>query len=407
MSRLLWWDASAGAAGDMLLASLLDAGADADWVRARLADILGETGWKLDVTVGSRSGMRALRLEVLDQPRFVQISAEAPRRRSPHPHRPWREVRALLAGLPGRAGQRAQQVYGKLAAAEARIHGVPVEEVELHEVGALDSIADIAGTCLALESLGIDEIWATPLPMGVGHVMGAHGRIPLPAPATLAVLEGWPVVPALAPGEWVTPTGAALIAGLARPGPLPAMRLGKIGVGAGRKDPEAFANVVRAVLGRVEPAANRDSVVQIACQVDDSTGELIAPALALCLEAGALDALAIPVWMKKGRPGVQIQVLARPADADRLGALLLRHTSTLGVRHTPASRQLLERWERTVETPWGPVRIKIGGLQGEVWHGSPEFEDIDQVARAHAVPHAEVYQAALRAWDGGRAHSLI
>lgn len=384
----LWLDVSAGAAGDMILASLVDAGADLDRVRAGLAPVLGDATWSVGVDDVRRGALRALHL---------QVHAPEDYDHHGHTHRPWAEVRARLQHLPEPARGRALAVYGRLAAAEGRMHGVPVDEVELHEVGAFDAILDIAGTCLALDDLGVDRVVAPPLPLGTGTVRAAHGTLPLPAPATLAVLEGWPVVPG-PPGEWVTPTGAALVSTLATPGPVPAMRLGRTGYGAGTRDRGDVPNVVRAVLGH-EDHGGDDLVVQLSCQVDDMTGELVAPVLSEALERGALDALAIPVLMKKGRPGLLLQVLARPAEADALARYLLRHTTTLGLRHQPVRRHTLDRWHVPVVTPWGEVRVKVGGRDGTPWHAAPELADVQAVARAADIPLHEVHRAALAAWE--------
>lgn len=378
---IAWVDASVGAAGDMLLAALLDAGAERDRVEEGLR-ALDVGPWELRTQEVTRGAFRALHL------RF-EVPPED------HPHRPWSEVRRILASaaLPERARERALATYRRLAEAEARLHGVPVEDVELHEVGAVDAILDVTGVCLALEE--VEVLVATPLPMGTGQAAGAHGRIPLPAPATLALCRGWPLVPAPA-GEWVTPTAAALITTLATPAAFPAMVPERIGHGAGTRDPEGVANLVRVVLGRGEGGA--DQVVELACNLDDLPGELVPPLVERLLDEGALDAWAVPIHMKKGRPGLLLQALARPGDADRLSDLLLRHSSTLGVRRRPWDRKVLDRWVQTVPTAYGPIRIKVGGRAGEAWHAAPEFEDVAERARAAGVPLQEVYAAALAAW---------
>jgi uncharacterized protein (TIGR00299 family) protein len=387
MSRLAWWDCSAGAAGDMLLAALLDAGASRSTVERGLRE-LGLGDWELALEEVKRGSFRCL---------HARFSVDPP---DPHGHRPWQHVQHLLgaAPLPDRARERALTTYQRLAEAEAHLHGVPVEEVELHEVGASDAILDITGVCLALEDLGIDEVFATALPGGAGHVHGAHGRIPLPAPATLELLKGWPMTPEPGPGEWVTPTGAALVSSLATHATFPEMTPEHIGHGAGTRDSEHVPNMVRVVVGHASAQPALEAVVELACNVDDLSGELVPPLLSRLLEEGALDAWATPVHMKKGRPGLVLRALVRPADADRMGELLLRHSSTLGVRHHLSRRRILERWVDQVHTPYGPVRIKVGGRQGVAWRGAPEFEDVAERARSAGVSLQDVYTAALAAW---------
>ena len=356
----LWWDCSAGAAGDMLLASLIDAGADRAAVEAAVRQVVPEVS--LEITEVRRGALRGSKLT-------VRAPAED------HPHRPWSQIRSAIAqaNLPPSVREGAHAVYSRLAAAEASIHGIDVETVELHEVGAADSVADIVGTVVALDLLGVDQITATPLPMASGTAHTAHGQIPLPAPATLAVLHGWPVVSCIIPGEWVTPTGAALLSTLASPGDVPAMVIGKVGHGAGTLDPSHRPNIVRALLGQPAQAAN---VVSIACNLDDMTSENLALAHAQVLEAGALDAWITPTLMKKGRPGFVFTVLAQPDNADHLSTWLLRNTTTLGIRRITAQREVLQRWTESRETAYGTIRTKMAGRDGEVWKEKPEHDDV-------------------------------
>ena len=414
--RIAWIDAQVGVAGDMLLAALVDAGASADIVRSGLGT-LGLADWTLGFKEVKRGAFRALRADVrvggLGGDAVPQFTPVAPPRGPvrpdihPHVHRPWRVLRATLeaAPLPPRALARALAAYGRLAEAEARLHGMAVDDVELHEVGGTDAILDIVGCCLALEVLGIERIIASPLPLGLGSVRAAHGEIPMPAPATLEVLRGWPVIPSERPGEWVTPTGAALISALATPGPPPSMVISAVGHGAGHRDPPGVANIVRVVLGESAihapmpsiPVAT-DQVVELACNLDDLPGQLVPPAIDALLAAGALDAWVETVLMKKGRPGWIMHALCSPPDADRLADALMRHTSTLGVRRTTWERRLLERWVESVATPWGPVHVKVGGRAGTSWHAWPEYEECAALALTHELPVAEVQQAALAAW---------
>jgi uncharacterized protein (TIGR00299 family) protein len=401
-----WLDVQVAAAGDMLLAALIDAGASEDRVRDGLAG-LGMAGWTLRTEDVMRGAFRAKRAIVLVDgeeeaggPGHEHAHGHEHRHAHAHGHGSWRAIRGRIEGAPlvDRVKARALAVYGPLAAAEAHLHGVPVDDVVLHEVGSTDAVIDIVGVCLALEDLGVDVVIASPLPMGTGFVRAAHGRLALPAPATLQVLRGFPVVAARWPGEWVTPTGAALVAGLATAGPFPAMTPRAIGVGAGKKDPPEVANLVRVVIGDVDRAV-ADDVIELACNLDDATGALLAPVVAGLLDAGALDAWVAPVTMKKGRPGFVLHALARPADADRLGDYVLKHTTSLGVRRTPHSRQLLDRWWVEVATAWGAVRVKVGGRDGVAWHAEPELDDVVARAAEAGVPVAAVHRAAIAGWE--------
>jgi uncharacterized protein (TIGR00299 family) protein len=443
MSRVLWIDASVGVAGDMLLAALIDAGADVARIEAGLSR-LGVPGLGLDVKETVRGAFRATKIEVRGAVEPAPDGVPGPRRplslgpvftghthgpggghshaghghshaepatadaagaRPPAVHRPYREVRAMIerAGLPDRARARALATYQRLAAAEARLHGVPLDDVELHEVGAVDAIADVVGTCLALEDLGVDTIVATPLPLGTGVALAAHGAIALPAPATVELARGWPVEPARWPGEWVTPTGAALVTTLGAPGGPPAMTVTSSGYGAGRRNPPYVANLTRVIVGEARAAApGRDVVVELACNLDDFLPELVPPLVDRLLADGARDAWTAPVTMKHGRPALTLHALVDEADADRLSDVLLRHSSSLGVRRQTWDRVVLDRWEVVVDTAFGAVRVKVGGRGGEPWHASPEHRDVAAAALAHGVPPRDVHDAAVAAFHHRR-----
>lgn len=402
-TQLAYFDCFHGAAGDMLLAGLLDA-ADPRLDLAALKRVLAGlalTGYTLEQERTTSHHVRGSRLHVRVAAPEAQVG------------RTWAAIRALLATstLPERTRDRASATFARLARAEAAIHSIPVDAVHFHEVGALDSIVDVVGVCAALELLGIEGIYASPLPVGRGQVSTQHGPLPVPAPATLALLAeaGAPVVPApgLAAGdpgegELVTPTAAALLCELAR-FQQPPLRLQRVGYGFGHKQFPRL-NGLRVWLGTQEQAPPeqvgdtwREQVVELRCNVDDTTGELAAYALEQVLAAGALDAWAAPLVMKKGRPALQIGCLARPDDVAALVALLLRETSTFGVRWVPLERSAARRAVQTVPTPWGPVRLKQKLLDGTVVARAPEYEDCAALARAHGVPLAQVYAAALQA----------
>ena len=381
-------DCFSGASGDMLLGALLDAGVSLEELRGGLRS-LPVSGWTLSAEVALQHGIRGtrarVRLEEVDQP-----------------HRGLSEVlRIISAGaLPTDVSERARGVFTRLAEVEARIHGTSVEEVEFHEVGAVDAIVDVVGVVLGLHLLRVDwdRVGCSGLPLGSGWVKAAHGRLPVPAPATLELmrLAGFPTRPAPAEGETgelTTPTGAALITTLARP-EVGISLVDKVGYGFGVREP-AWPNAVRLLVGQPSVAGDlhRDTVVEIQTNLDDSSPEELGFAMERLLEAGALDVAFSPLQMKKNRPGVLVRVLARPDDGRRLAGLVLEHTSALGVRLQTIERLIVRRSERIVATPWGEVRVKIKHL-GEREIVAPEYEDCARLARAAGVPLGEVYAAA-------------
>jgi len=428
--RVLYIDAFAGLAGDMLSAALLDLGGDLDALRAGLAK-LPVRGYRLSLSRVLRGPFSALHFLVSPEPDAEALPTPAPTMQGHdhdhghhhghdhghqhshvhldpwpgQPHRSWREIRAMLerSELPERARTRALAVFTRLAEAEARVHGMAVDEVAFHEVGAVDSIVDVVSAALLLEQLDVDRVVASALPVAGGTIRTAHGVTPLPAPATLELLRGWPVVPGPPGREHVTPTGAAIAAALAEPGPMPAMRLIGVGHGAGTRDPADVPNVVRVALGVEAAPASPDEVVVLEAQMDDLSGEHLPPLLDALLAAGALDAFAAQILMKKGRPGLLVQALATPARASAVELALLRHGSTFGVRRHMAHRRVLDRRHVPVRTPWGEVRVKLGILDGELLHAAPEHEDVAAVARAAGVPVPQVHAAAIRAFDAERA----
>ncbi len=393
---MIFLDLQAGVSGDMWVAALLDLGASIDAVRSAI-DGLGFGPIPVTEETVRRGPLAARRFVVTD-----------PHPHGHGPHRTHAEIAARIAGapLPPRARDRALAVFARLAEAEGRVHGVPAADVAFHEVGALDSIADVVGACVALECLDVDRIVAGPVPLSPGTVATHHGLLPLPAPATLHLLEGWPVQPGPGPGEHVTPTGAALLAALAVPGDLPAMVLRRTGTGAGSRDGGPLPDVLRALLGETpSEGIPADEVAVLETQVDDLPGAFLPPLLEACLAAGALDAFATPVLMKKGRPGLLVTALAPPALADAVAGALLAHGTSLGVRMRRQARRVLDRRVRTVTTPWGPVRVKEARLPGAAPRPAPEYEDCAARAREHGIPVWEVHRAALVAAEADDPHS--
>jgi len=385
VSRAAYFDCFSGASGDMLLGALLDVGLDPGSLRAGLAG-LSVTGWRLDVGPAQQHGVHGTRakvvLENVDQP-----------------HRGLGEVLRIVraSALPALVVQRACAVFERLAEVEAAIHGTSVEEVEFHEVGAVDAIVDVCGFALGLHLLDIDRVTASGLPLGSGWVRSQHGLLPVPAPATLELMRRGKAPVRAAPadgdtGELTTPTGAALLTVLAEFGSPAGMSVGRIGYGFGTREP-AWPNAVRVWLSGSQ--LGHDEVVQVETNLDDATPEELGYAMQVLLDAGALDVAFSPLQMKKNRPGVLLRLLARPADAQRLAELVLEHTSALGVRLETMQRLVAQRSERTVTTPWGEVRVKVKHL-GDREILAPEFEDCARVARAAGVPLRDVYDAARR-----------
>ncbi len=282
-----------------------------------------------------------------------------------------------------------------MARAEASVHGVSLEEVHFHELGGVDTLVDICGACLALELLGVETISAGPLPMAHGFVRCEHGLMPVPPPAVAKLAEGMPVRAVDIEGETLTPTGAALIRGLAgEVGLVPPMHVDRIGHGAGGKDFSPYPNVLRLLLGRRDPAAPPCEVTEIVTQVDDISAEVLSYASERLREEGALDVFSTPVMMKKGRLATALTVLARPRDAERLAAVLLTETSSIGVRMHDCRRLCLPREIRTVETPFGAARVKVVRLPSGEERAVPEYEDCAQLAREAGVAIQEVFRAA-------------
>jgi uncharacterized protein (TIGR00299 family) protein len=403
--RTLVLEPIGGIAGDMTLAALLHLGEALGLLaeqRARLDELLvqlaaaagGEldlAGVRLQVEEAWVCGIRSLHAEVL--------VPEAVRAKEPH-HRPWRVIRDLLGRtrMPEGARARALAAFARLAEAEGAVHGIAPEEVEFHEVGSVDAIVDLAGSALLLELLAPARVLCLPLPSGGGLGRSAHGPIPFPAPATLRLLHGRTLRPS-GPGERVTPTGAALVAALTEEvEALPELRLCASGYGAGSKRWDDAPNLLRAVLGEAERSAPpSETLWQLEANLDDTTPQLLAHALAALLAAGARDAWIAPLTMKKGRPGHLLAALVDEPLRPVAEELFFRETSTLGLRAFRVERSVLERRFAEVQTPWGPVRVKLGLRGGARLNAAPEYEDCAALAQARGVPLKEVMAAALAA----------
>jgi uncharacterized protein (TIGR00299 family) protein len=366
--------ATAGVAGDMLLGALLDAGADLDETR-KLVGLLPVDGWSLDAEPVTRGGLAATRAVV-----------HAPEQ---HHHRTWRDIRVLLAGapLPDRVRDRATAAFAALAGVEAALHRTVPDDVRFHEVGALDAIVDVVGTCAALEVLDVDDVACSPVATGHGSTSAAHGRLPVPAPATARLLDGLPVVGVDVAAELATPTGVALVRTLSDGfGAVPAMTVAATGHGAGTRELDDRPNVVQVIIGTV-----RETLVVLETNVDDVTGEVLAHAIARLLDAGALDAWATPIVMKKGRPAHTVSALVRPHDADAVAATLAAETGSLGVRRSTVERDAAERTTTTVDVDGHPVRVKRTASRVKA-----EFDDAAAAAAALGRPVRDVLADAER-----------
>lgn len=386
--RVAWFDASAGASGDMILGALVDAGASLDAIGEVLAT-LPLTGYRLSQERVSSHGVAAARVT-------VTLTDD-------HPHeRRLSDVLRVLDGgrLPDPVRTGAERIFRRLADAEAKVHGTSVEAVHFHEVGAVDAIVDVVGAMTALHLLGIEDVTVSPLPITHGWVTGAHGRMPVPAWATMELLTGVPTRPLDLEGEVLTPTGAAILTTLATSYAPPAIAPERIGYGAGSRD-FGIANVLRVVVGVT--AATPWQVAVIEANIDDMNPEWYEQAVERLFEAGALDVTLSPLQMKKGRPGVLLRVVGAMSDRETLTDVILRETTSLGVRWFAAERECLAREWCEVTTDFGPVRVKIGRRNGEVVNIAPEYESCRAAARGAslAVVYAAATEAARRALAAG------
>lgn len=391
--RQAYLDCSSGISGDMFLAALIDAEAPVDRLFAEMKKLpLGFYEFKRTRAV--RGGLVGTRVE-------IRVPGE-------QPHRSLADIQNLLekASLPEKAASQALKVFNRLAEVEGRLHNISPGEVYFHEVGAVDAIIDIVGTCLGLELLEVSDLVCSPLNVGSGRAEAAHGTLPVPAPATGELLKDIPVYASGVEGELVTPTGAALVSTLASAfGPLPLMKVGWIGYGAGEKDFPNHPNLARLFLGeRVEaiegrPGTPGDELVSvIEASLDDMSPQLYGHFLEQALAAGALDVTCTSTQMKKNRPGLTISVLCEPDRSDALSQLLFEQTTTLGVRIHEARRKVLERQQVTVETPYGSVKVKVARREGKVVNVAPEFDDCQRLATEKSVPLKQVMVAAEAAY---------
>jgi uncharacterized protein (TIGR00299 family) protein len=296
----------------------------------------------------------------------------------------------------------AKRIFTRLGEAEAKVHGTTIRKVHFHEVGAVDSIADIVGTAIAIDRLAAERLVCSPVPTGTGSIEIAHGRVSIPAPATAELLRGIPLAASSVSAELTTPTGAAIVATLSDEfGVMPAMTIESIGYGAGERDLAEQANLLRLVVGQAAAESDQDQVEVLETNLDDVSGEIVAHCMLAVLEGGALDAYTTSIQMKKNRPGVKLTILCRASDRQQLEAIVFRETGTLGIRRWTAARHVVPRQVHQVQTPWGPIRGKIAHLPGGPATFSPEYESCRQIAARQGVAIRQVYEAARSAFQAG------
>ena len=376
---ILYLDPFAGASGDMFLGLLVDLGVEPEQIEAQLR-CLPLDGWRLSWQREKRQGIEGCR---------ALVAADEEQH-----HRSWRDIDQMLvdSSLAAPVRELARRIFHRLAVAEGRVHGVPADEVHFHEVGALDSIVDIVGVAAGLVALRADRIICGALPFAVGMVQNAHGRYPLPAPATLELLRGWPHRPDDSDSELLTPTGAAIIAEVASFGAFPTMTLEQVGYGVGNRDTTDRPNTLRGCLGRVVSTEGRDKVAVIESHIDDSTPELLGYLSERLFAAGALDVGFSPLQMKKNRPGTRLTVVARLAEQEQLARLILRESSAIGVRFSESERLKLRREAGVVTTDCGEAVVKLIFEGEELLRITPEFESCRTLAQATKRPLAEIYK---------------
>ncbi len=394
MTRTAYFDCLSGISGDMTLGALVDAGADVSQVEAAVRS-MGLPELTITGRTVKKCGFRAIKIDISHPPE--------------HAHRHLHQITDMIdraSEIPDRAKELARRIFTRLGEAEAKVHGTTLEKVHFHEVGAIDSIADIVGSAVAMEMLGIETVVASAVPTGSGTVTIAHGRVAIPAPATAELLRGMPVAPSEQAAELTTPTGAAILRATATSfGPLPAMELRAVGYGAGTKDFDDQANVLRVLLGEPrraeEPAGGpeSDQVVVLETNIDDSTPEQLADCVDRLFDNGALDVFQIPCLMKKGRAGILLSVITSRSRVGLLERVIFEHSTSIGIRRHLADRHKLLREAVTVETKFGPVRGKLVRLPA----GGPRFSVEDDDARAVAASVGVTTQAVREAaWDAWR-----
>jgi len=383
--KILYVDAFAGISGDMTVAAFVHLGLSLEELQRQLRHLV-LSGYSIAATPRHVHGIEAMKFD-------VHVAAHG------HAHRAFRSIRQMLedSDLHAVVKRHALAIFSKLAEAEGRVHGVAMDDVEFHEVGAVDSIIDIVGAAIGLHVFGIERVHVSPLPLGSGIVQSQHGPIPVPGPATAELLRGFATRPGDGEGELVTPTGAAILAATATAAPLPEMRIAAVGYGAGTRPLRDRPNLLRLVLGESMAAVAHDEQVVMETNIDDYNPELFEHVMERLFEAGARDVFLAPVHMKKNRPGVVLSVLCSESEREQLARIVMNETSAIGVRYHPVRRLVLGRDIREVHTPYGAVRVKVARSPDGHENIAPEYDDCRRLAREGRVSIKLVYQAAVAA----------
>ncbi|MFQ5882432.1 MAG: nickel pincer cofactor biosynthesis protein LarC [Candidatus Methylomirabilales bacterium] len=384
--RIAYFDCYSGISGDMILGALVDAGLPGEELRSETAK-LKLAGVDLKAEKVERGGLLGTRVHVITP-------------REHHSRRHLSDILTLLkkSDLPEEVLSPARQIFQRLGEAEAHVHGVPVEKIHFHEVGALDTIVDVTGAIIGLRALEISEIHASAINLGGGVIKAAHGELPVPAPGTAALLRGVPVYGSPVEGELTTPTGAAVITTLAKAfGPLPPLQIDRIGYGAGSLDLPGRANLLRLILGEQIRDLESDEIAVLEANIDDMSPQLYEPLMEALFEAGALDVFLTPIIMKKSRPATVVSAIVPAGLEGVIGPILFRFSSTFGIRSRRMHRQKLPPEILTVRTRFGEVRVKVGRLQGHPIHLAPEYEDCRRLAETGVAPVGEIMAAAVEA----------
>ena len=397
--KVAYFDCFCGISGDMTLGALVDAGLDTSDLERELAK-LGLDGYTLQSKKVKKKGISASKIDFL----LDEID---------HPHRNLSDIEKIIddSSLDGRVRDRSKKIFGLLAEAEAKVHGVGIDEVHFHEVGALDSILDIVGSVVGLEFLGVERVYSSPVRLGSGTVMTAHGLLPVPAPATAELLRGVPSRPLDAEGEVTTPTGAAILKTLSSGfGEMPSIKVEDIGYGAGNKDFPNLPNLLRVFIGEISESDednlngySRDTIKTIEANIDDLSPEIYDHLMDVLLGQGALDVYLTPIAMKKNRPATKLSVLAPPERIGELAEIIFRETTTIGLRINQNERLKLHREIEEVETPFGRVRVKVSTL-GDSSTLKPEYEDCKKIAKEKGIPLREVYSEVVKRFQVQREH---
>jgi hypothetical protein len=394
-ARLLYFDCFSGISGDMVLGAILDAGMPFAELERALGT-LAVSGIEVSAGPVLRAGVSATKFAVHEHGR-----ADDHGHGHRHSHRSLTDISRLIdsSALSPAGRDRAKRLFRRLAEAEAAIHQMSVDQVHLHEVGAIDSIVDIVGVVFALEWVGADRIVCSPLNVGGGTVESAHGLLPVPAPATVALLGNAPIYGGAVQKELVTPTGALIATSYASSfGPIPPMEVERVGYGAGERDTPGHPNVLRVLIGRAAERAETERVSVIECEIDDMNPQIFSVVMDRLYEAGALDVFYVPVQMKKNRPGTLLTVVAPRELRSRLVDIVFQETTTIGLRYADVERECLRREIVVVQTPIGAVRFKLAWRDGRVINAAPEFEDCTKLAAAQGLPVKDVQAIAVQAF---------